>query len=265
MHLFGADVIYRRIGRIGCGPSPLSQRHGVRQVQSGTGGIAALYGKRRTARLEPEIEMTSEPSPYPVSYAIERPERYNRWTVGFRFALLIPLLLVLGVGNRRGGFDAANGISGLLVLLAVYAWFTILFTGRFPTSMRNTEIFIFRWSQKIGAYLFLLADPYPPFGDGEYPLRLGIAPAEQYDRWSVAFRLILAIPHFVILFFLGLAVVLVTLIAWFAILFTGQYPESWYQFSVGVARWSARVTAYVYLLVDTYPPFELWEPAPTMS
>jgi len=199
---------------------------------------------------------------YPVTYSIQRPERYNRWTVGFRLILAIPLVLLLGTqfgGNGRGssGFNTGGGITSLLVLLALYAWFTILFTGRFPVSMRNTEILLFRWSQNISAYFLLLAAPYPPFGEGEYALRLEVTPAEQYNRWTVGFRLILAIPHFIVLIFLGIAAAVVTLIAWFAILFTGQYPESMYGFVVGVARWGARVTGYVYLLVDEYPPFSL--------
>jgi len=183
-------------------------------------------------------------------------------TVGFRFILAIPLFLLIGSqfgGNGRGnsGFNSGGGITSLLILLALYAWFTILFTGRFPASMRNTEIFLFRWSQNISAYFLLLAAPYPPFGEGEYALRLEVTPAEQYNRWTVAFRLILAIPQIIVLIFLGIAAAVVTLIAWFAILFTGQYPESMYGFVVGVARWGARVSAYLYLLVDEYPPFSL--------
>lgn len=82
-------------------------------------------------------------------------------------------------------------------------------------------------------------------------------PAAHYNRWTVFFRLILAFPHWVVLIFLGIAQAVVTIVAWFAILFTGQYPEGLYDFSVGVNRWAARVGAYMLLFVDEYPPFAL--------
>lgn len=200
---------------------------------------------------------------YPVTYSIQRPERYNRWMVGFRFIVGLPLALLLSTFYHisRAGLSIGGGLSGLVLLLAVFAWFTILFTGRFPVSMRNTALFLFRWIQNITAYLYLLADPYPPFSDGPYPLRIDVTPAERYNRWTVGFRLILVIPHIILLFFLGIAWFIVTVIAWFAIVFTGQYPASIYEFSVGVARWGARVAAYIYLFVDEYPPFSLSEEA----
>src|SRR5262249_9044112 len=103
----------------------------------------------------------------------------------------------------------------------------------------------------------LQAAPYPPFGEGPYPLRLEVEPAEEHSRLTVAFRLFLAIPHYIILFFLGAAQAIVTVIAWFAILFTGRYPAELFTSSVGFSRWSARVSAYMLLFVDEYPPFSM--------
>lgn len=210
---------------------------------------------------------------YPVSYDIGRPERYNRWTVAFRLILAIPQLILVGAGGYQfltlesrssdGGWRIGEtGFHGgilmaVLAVLVFVAWFAILFTGRFPLAMRNFCETLFRWSQNVQAYVLLLAAPYPPFGPGPYPLRLAITPAAHYNRWTVAFRLILAIPHGIALFFLGIAQMVVTVIAWFAILFTGQYPEDLFTFSVGVSRWNARVLAYLYLFVDDYPPFTL--------
>jgi len=202
--------------------------------------------------------------PYPVTYSIQRPERYNRVTVLFRWVLAIPLYLLFSswstVAEHTNGLIGGSGpLSGLLGLLILYAWVVIMLTGRFPASMRSTAIMLFRWLANIEAYLLLLADPFPPFGEGEYPLNLGIIPAEQYNRLTVFFRVILAIPHYIILFFLGIAAVVLTIVAWFAILFTAQYPQSMYDFNVGVARWGIRVGAYLDLLVDEYPPFSLSE------
>ena len=77
------------------------------------------------------------------------------------------------------------------------------------------------------------------------------------DRATIAVRLLLAVPHLVVLFFLVLAWALCTIVAWFAILFTGTYPASLYPFALGVMRWTLRVEAYLLLLVDEYPPFTL--------
>ncbi len=185
---------------------------------------------------------------YPVDYEIAPPERYNRWTVAFRPFLAIPQLLLVG---GRGLLTSA------LLLLVFFGWVAILFTGRFPKTMRDFCLFLYRWTQNVNAYVALQAAPYPPFGTGAYPLELSVVPAERYNRWSVGFRIFLVIPHAFVLFFLGLAQVLVTIIAWFAILFTGRYPEGMFGFSVGVSRWTARVEAYLYLFVDEYPPFTL--------
>jgi hypothetical protein len=206
---------------------------------------------------------------YPVTYEIRRQEQYNRLTVAFRLILAIPQALLVGGGgyyffswfptsrSSQYGLGLFNGgvLNLVLTVLVFFAWFAILFTGRFPLSMRNFCMMIFRWSQNVHAYLLLYSDPYPPFGDGPYPLQLGVEPAEQYNRWTVAFRLILVIPHAICLFFLGIAQFVVTVIAWFAILFTGQYPVGLFDFSVGVSRWGARVSGYMLLFVDEYPPF----------
>ena len=80
----------------------------------------------------------------------------------------------------------------------------------------------------------------------------------ELNRWLPLVKWFLAIPHYIVLFFLDIAAVVVVVIAWFAILFTGRYPEGMFDFVVGVMRWSLRVTAYAFLLVtDRYPPFTL--------
>lgn len=211
---------------------------------------------------------------YPVTYEIERPRAYNRLTVAFRLILAIPqLFLVGGVGyqfaafSRRGGdsnewfyvLPSSGILTWVLGIVVFLAWFAIMFTGRFPGGMQDFSLKIFRWAQNVHAYVMLQANPYPPFGFDQqgYPLRLSVRAAEEHNRLTVFFRIFLAIPHAIVLGFLGIGQSIVTLIAWFAILFTGQYPEGLFNFSVGVSRWTARVTAYVYLFVDDYPPFSL--------
>lgn len=110
------------------------------------------------------------------------------------------------------------------------------------------------------AFVTLLRDEYPPFGDGAYPASLVLEqPTVARDKVSVAFRLILILPHLIALCFLSIAWAFTTVIAWFAILFTGRYPERLELFALGVLRWNIRVEAYALLLRDEYPPFRLDE------
>ena len=114
-----------------------------------------------------------------------------------------------------------------------------------------------RWRIRVGAYLALFRDDYPPFGDDPYPTTYEVThpPDANRDRLSVGLRIIYAIPHLVVLFFLGIAWFVTTIVAWFAILITGAYPVGLYEFGVGVMRWQVRVESYLLLLRDEYPPF----------
>jgi hypothetical protein len=115
-----------------------------------------------------------------------------------------------------------------------------------------------RWKVRAMAYQALFRDEYPPFGDTEYPARLHIELVEfPRDKVSVGLRIIYAIPHIIIVALLSVAWLVTSVIAWFAILINGQYPEGLYNFGIGVFRWQTRVEAYMLLLVDQYPPFSL--------
>jgi hypothetical protein len=207
--------------------------------------------------------------PYPVSIAIE-PQRShrNRLTTAFRLILAIPhLILVGGVGAgfafyNGGGHNATSlgGETGLLggiaSLLAIVSWFTIVFVGEHYTPIRRYTRFYLRWRVRVIAYFMLLQDQYPPFGDGSYPAALVFEePVKMRDRLSVGLRLILAIPHFIVLFFVLCLLWITTVFAWFAILITAHYPDGLYDFAVGALRWLIRVEAYILLMVDDYPPF----------
>lgn len=105
--------------------------------------------------------------------------------------------------------------------------------------------------------MMLLTDRYPPFGDGDYPVRVDVVEPLERDRLTIAFRLILAIPQLIVVCVLAIAGCVIGIGAWFAILFTGAHPKGLFTFSEGLLRWALRVEAYVLLLVDDYPPFAL--------
>lgn len=211
--------------------------------------------------------------PYPVVIQVdpERGER-DRKTVAFRLILAIPHLLLVGgfgvLGWGAGGWDDGNWIasaggSGVLGavagVIAFISWFAIVFTGKQPRGLWDLAAFYLRWKVRAVAYVSLLRDEYPPFGDGDsrYPAGITLEYPETRDRLSVGLRIIYAIPHIIIVALLSVAWAVTTVIAWFAILFTGRYPEGLYDFGMGVMRWSIRLEAYMLLMRDEYPPFSL--------
>jgi hypothetical protein len=209
--------------------------------------------------------------PYPVSVRVEPAlESRNRLTTLFRLILAIPHILLVGSaglglafssGGRRANGGAEGGLFGAIAFcLAIVSWFTIVIAGTEIAGIRQFTYFYLRWRARALAYLFLLADDYPPFGDGPYPASFTIeGPIGPRDRLTVAFRLLLAIPHFIALAFLSIAWGAITIVSWLIILFTGTNPAGLAQFSTGVLRWRLRVEAYMLLLVDEYPPFSLEE------
>jgi len=206
---------------------------------------------------------------YPISVTVEPLlSKRNRMTTAFRLILAIPhLLLVGGVGASfaYGGSRSASSIGGetgllggVAFLLAVVSWFTIVINGQHITGIRQFTTFYLRWRVRALAYIMLLEDRYPPFGDAPYPASCEITdPSGPRNRLTVAFRLFLGIPHFIVLFFLMCGWCLTSIVAWLLILVTGDYPRGLYDFGVGALRWLIRVEAYVLLLVDEYPPFSL--------
>jgi hypothetical protein len=207
---------------------------------------------------------------YPLTTRVEpQPIDRDRLSTACRLILAIPhLFLVGGVGlayaanSSRRDFVSFGGETGILgsiaFLLAIVSWFTIVVFNEHYTAIRRYTHFYLRWRVRALAYLMLLADDYPPFGDGSYPITLTFEPRDTpRDRVTVALRLLLVIPHAVVLFFVVCAWWVTTIVAWVLILITGRYPQGLYDFGAGALRWLIRVEAYLLLLVDDYPPFSL--------
>jgi len=207
---------------------------------------------------------------YPVTVTVEPlVANRNRLTTAVRLILAIPhALLVGGIGfsiatrSDGHGITSVGGETGLLGavawVLAIVSWFTIVFAGNHIVGIRQFCQFFLRWRVRALAYMMLLEDRYPPFGDEPYPAAVTIVdPAGPRDRVTVAFRLFLAIPHFIVIFFLMIVWWITAIVAWVMILISGAYPAGLYEFGVGCLRWLIRLQAYLLLLVDEYPPFSL--------
>jgi hypothetical protein len=182
----------------------------------------------------------------------------NRLTAFFRIFCAIPAFIIVAL--LSGVHSKVNWFApGILCLPTAFA---ILFRKKYPRWWFDWNFALTKFSLRVMAYVLLLRDEYPAFEEDQsvnveltYPdASKDLSPGMPLVKWF------LAIPHLFILAFLGSAVVLMTVIAWFAILFTGKYPARIHEFVVGVARWGLRVNAYAFLLItDEYPPFRLSE------
>jgi Domain of unknown function (DUF4389) len=210
--------------------------------------------------------MAMEPATYPVQFSIDYPDRsLNRLTTAFRILVAIPILIVLASVSgttwvRASTNSAAFTISGAGGLLFFGPLLMILFRRKYPRWWFDWNLELQRFTNRVGAYLALMDDRYPAT-DQQQAVHLDYVypdAANGLNRWLPLVKWFLAIPHYIVLFFLWIAAIVVVIIAWFAILFTGRYPRGMFDFVQGVIRWGARVVAYAFVLVtDRYPPFKL--------
>jgi hypothetical protein len=203
---------------------------------------------------------------YPVQFSVDYPERpLNRVTTAFRIFVAIPIVIVLSAvsgatwqwSTPDRGEMAAAGAGGLLFFGPLLL---ILFRQKYPRWWFDWNLELQRFTNRVGVYLTLMEDRYPSTDEHqsvhlEYPYPDA---TRDLNRWLPLVKWLLAIPHYIVLFFLDIAAVVVVIIAWFAILFTGRYPNGMFRFIEGVIRWHNRVAAYALVLVtDEYPPFRL--------
>jgi hypothetical protein len=197
---------------------------------------------------------------YPVDLAVEYPDRdLDRLTTFFRIFTVIPIAIVLGLLSNSS--EASSRVivttSGYVVLPTLLM---LLFRQKYPRWWFDWNLALTAFGYRVVSYLLLLRDEYPSTDDEQAVYVTLVFPEAhtELNRWLPLVKWILAIPHYIVLFFLGIALVVCVIIAWFAILFTGRYPRALFNFVLGVERWSLRVGAYAFLLVtDRYPPFRL--------
>jgi hypothetical protein len=205
-------------------------------------------------------------NPYPASLSVDYPERpLNRLTTAFRIFTVIPIAIVLGLleGPAYRAASDPNGhgyqlaLGSLVVLPTVLM---LLFRQKYPRWWFDWNLELTRFGVRVGSYLALLRDEYPSTDD-EQAVHVAIDypdAGRDLNRWLPLVKWLLAIPHYIVLFLLAIAALVCLIVAWVAILVTGRYPRTLFDFIVGVSRWSLRVSAYAFLLVtDRYPPFSL--------
>jgi hypothetical protein len=213
----------------------------------------------------PPNNASASAAPYPLRFTVDYPERpLNRLTTFFRLIWLIPIGVIaclVGSGTISGaGWEhswpwAIGGFLFAPVLLM------LLFRKKYPRWWFDWNLHLTRFLMRVSAYAQLLRDEYPST-DEEQAVHLDFPypDAQQLSRGLPLVKWFLAIPHWIVLYFLWIGAAVCTIIAWFAILFTGRYPRVLFDYVVGVNRWTLRVDAYAILLItDRYPPFSLSE------
>jgi Domain of unknown function (DUF4389) len=209
---------------------------------------------------------------HPVRLSVEYPDRpLNRLSSAFRIFTVIPIAIVLGTiggytaGGGYEGSDAPTIAIGGTGLLFLPPLLMILFREKYPRWWYDWNLELLRFTNRVCTYLVLMNDRYPSTDEQQW-VRLEFPyPDAKRDlnRWLPLVKWLLAIPHYIVLFFLYLAVIVVVIFAWFAILFTGRYPRGIFEFVEGVIRWNNRVAGYAFILVtDRYPPFSLSQSEP---
>jgi len=212
--------------------------------------------------------MVTQQQPYGARLEIDYPEQLDRLTTFFRLIWIIPIMIILSLVSAATSWtvvtdtgETITGSSGGIAAgLFTATALMIVFRQRYPRWWFDFAREFARFSTRVFAYLVLLTDQYPSTVEEQsVHLDLDYPDVEQdLNRWLPLVKWFLAIPHYIVLMVLFLAAIVVAVIAWFAILFTGRYPRGLFDYMVGVGRWGLRVQAYAFFLVtDQYPPFSL--------
>lgn len=161
-------------------------------------------------------------------------------------------------------FVCLIGLWVALVVVCIISFFAIVFTGRHPKGLFDFKVGVLRWTWRVFFYSYgaLGTDKYPPFSlktDPDYPADLDIPYPEKLSRGLVWVKWLLAIPHYFIVEILSDLNAILVFVAGICLLFSGRYPKDLFKLVIGLNRWSYRVSAYLFLMTDEYPPFRLWD------
>ncbi len=206
------------------------------------------------------------PPSYPVSFSVDYPEReLNRVSTFFRIFAVIPIALLAALlpgGGLAAGEYGSGAYSGAIAagsIIFVPIVLMLLIKKKYPRWWFDWNLELLRFGNRIGVYVLLMDDEYPSTDERQtVHLDFPYPDAEQLSRGLPLVKWLLAIPHYIVLFFLYIGVFLAAIGAWFAILFTGRYPRGIFDFVEGTFRWHNRVVGYAFTLItDEYPPFQL--------
>jgi hypothetical protein len=188
------------------------------------------------------------PSPdYPLRFEVSYPAELNRWLPLVKWLLAFPHYVAVAVVAFGAGF------------VALFAFFAVLITGRWPRWAFDYLVGTARWAYRVAVYVHLMCDRYPPFtlqDVPDHPVRLAVAYPERIDRWRPLVQWLLAIPYLVVAGFLYWLTGVLTIIAFFTVLFTKEIPRGLFELMMPGLRWELRGNAYAYWVVDRYPPWE---------
>ncbi len=192
------------------------------------------------------IASTASTAQHPVRVLVSDDLQRNRLTVFFRLILAIPHFL----------WATLWGVIAILAMIV--NWFATLVTGRSPDGLHNFLATFLRYATHVRSYTLLIADPFPGFGGKPgYPIDLEVDPAQPQNRLTVFFRIILAIPALFVANILSNLSQLLAVFSWFIALITGRVPEGLRNFAVLALRFETQTYAYVMLLTDRYPSFNV--------
>ena len=195
---------------------------------------------------------TTAAADYPASFTFDPPEKIARWRPLVHWLLAIPHFIIVYV------------LGVVAQVLAFVAWILGVFTGKVPEGILGVLAMHVRYSTRVGTYVSFLKEEYPPFtfatalaDPGDDPrVRVDFLPeTEGRNRLTIFFRFLMVIPHIIVLYVISIVAFFVYIIGFFAVLFTGKWPTGLMNFVVGLLRWNTRLSAYMFLLTDKFPPF----------
>ena len=253
------------------------------QLPDGLHDFLAMYVRYAT-HLGAYLALAANPYPgftgkpgYPVDVEIPGPQPQSRGTIAIRILLALPSLLLaatLGSGagggsastgrNGRGQFVSSTGVGGVAAVCAFLGWFASLARGRMPNGLRDLGAYGIGYTAQAYAYTLLLTDRYPNSDPDEvgpawslppHAVRLELDDDGRRSRLTVAFRLLLALPHFVWLALWSVVAILAAIANWFVVLLTGRSATALHRFLTAYVRYSVHVPAFLFLVANPFPGF----------
>ncbi len=182
---------------------------------------------------------------YPVTYAVDYVEERSRLTTLLRHLIVIPWLIVGMVYSIAAQFAT------------IFAWFAIVFTGKYPESLYNFNSWFMRYMARVNAFSWLLTDHFPTFTgdeDPNSPVHIEFKELDSYDRLKTLFRLIIAIPVMIVVYAANIVVSVIGFVAWLVIVVTGKQNQALQDLIYWALRYTTQATAYLMLMTETYPP-----------